>query len=706
MRVGTLGQNVAWLSRIREMQASLDELQFQVASGKKSKNYAGIAPDVASLLNFEAENASAKAHAAANVTVDTRLAASALAADGVGTAVRTFSKQLDAFRSGNTADRSAISQIQQFAFRALIDVQSYLGSDVGGRALFAGGRLDAAAVDIGASTLDDFQTKWNGDAAQWPMTRVGQLSSASVQATDLGGLTFSPAAGVVSAASASALSAFPSGSVVSFSNTAFNNSSMQVTSHAAMNTAGQPLAETGGTGSGSPTITWGNPAAVIAPASTGDIDFSFAPDGSMLATPTTANALSAVSAGSRITIDGSAGGAWDGAFLVKSNAGGSIALIPDPSLAAAEAIDQTGPSIPLSVTRNHATGAALTTGPISFSSSVSGGRTTVTMTSSGNDFAGWSAGDVATLSGSTSHDGSFKVSAATANSISFVANGDALRISRILPQSGRSDVTLSFGAAPGATSSILSAAGGTSGASGYGALSFSPTGAAGARISASAGASSFKDGAGNPFPAVGQVISLKSASGVNDGSYAVIANAGDHIEIAATRMTAESAMTASAATSSWYKGDDLRSFHRIDDRERIADGVSASSPGFEKAIRAMGMIAQGVFGSSGGLDGNQGRIDQAMSLLNDAMGVSTLTTEAPGTIPAIQSELGFSHQRIAARNATHSAFSELLQTRIDGITQADQTTAIASLLSEANALQASYMAMAKIQGLSLMNYLK
>ncbi|MDO8605317.1 MAG: flagellin [Phaeospirillum sp.] len=706
-RIGTLGANTAYVDRILDIQSRINDTQIQVSTGLKSESYAGIATDANTLLNFETEKASAEQFIKGNTSIGTKLSAAAKTVDGIQTSLKNFNKNLTTFFGGNTTDQKNVEQIQTFAFQTMIDIQSYLSANVNGQYLFSGGRLSTEPVVLPASTLTGFQALYDGDNKTWPTSRAAQLLETTIPRQETTKLTFTPATGTIRAADANALTPLATGSVVSVTNSVSNNTDYQVRSHAAMNVGGTALAE--GTTASATTVSYGStPTNLTSGANTGALTFAFMPNGNMKITPATANSLSNLTAGTTFTINGST--SWDGAYKVITNLNGAVELAIDTDQAKSETIGQTAAAVPLSI-KLAGVAQALTfpgTATITATPSAASDKTLVTITGGAGDFSGFAAigGEVLTIGGSSSHNGTFTTVSATANSVTFAINSDALRVSKFLPQTGRTDVTVSFDAPVGTppASLVTSAA--------YTSLSFSPIGTTGERITATGGATSFQDALGNPYPAVGKVITLTSTSGVNDGVYKVTANNGSNIEVESVQMTAEAGVTtADLATTSWYKGDSLQIQHRIDQDRQVNVGVYASDTAFEKAFRALGLIAQGTFGTSGGLDSNQSRITQAMYLLNDSLqspaaGTPPFGTELRGDITTVQQNLGFVQQVINNKNDKHKNFIGFLGARIATIEQIDKNEAVTGLLSDSNALQASYQALAKVQGLSLMNYLK
>jgi hypothetical protein len=216
-----------------------------------------------------------------------------------------------------------------------------------------------------------------------------------------------------------------------------------------------------------------------------------------------------------------------------------------------------------------------------------------------------------------------------------------------------------------------------------------------------------------PTPPVGTVISLKSTSGVNDGTYEIVANNGGNIEIKSTMLAAGDTNVTSARidSSTWYHGDTLELKQHISSDRTVDIGIYASDPAFEKAFRAMSIIAQGAYGTSGGLDKNLDRLGQALYLLNDSLESPTAGTppfgpESRSDIKSVQSNLGFTSSVITQATTDHKQYSAFLDQRIIDLSQIDKTETITMLLADSNALQASYQSLAKVQSLSLINFLK
>ena len=165
-----------------------------------------------------------------------------------------------------------------------------------------------------------------------------------------------------------------------------------------------------------------------------------------------------------------------------------------------------------------------------------------------------------------------------------------------------------------------------------------------------------------------------------------------------------------SASQSYYQGDSVALTHRVDASREIDIDVNATHPAFEKAIRALGLLLQGEYGTEGGLENNQERIDQAMYLLDDA-----LSSPAEGNPPfgqeltldfdEIEFELGFKQIVLNDAKTAQENYNNIVENFISDIEDVDQLDAINRLLADQNALEASYQAMSRVLSFSLVDFL-
>lgn len=211
--------------------------------------------------------------------------------------------------------------------------------------------------------------------------------------------------------------------------------------------------------------------------------------------------------------------------------------------------------------------------------------------------------------------------------------------------------------------------------------------------------------------APGDVFTI-SGSGANDGTYQVLANDGTTVQIASRKLpsSAGALIAGSISARSYYSGDTLAQRHRADADRGFSLDLNAIDPAFEKVIRALGIIAQGAYGTSGGLESHPERITQALDLLDSALDPAADSRmqrqgERAGTLTDVEVRVGFGQVVVEEAAMRQRDLIAALDMRIAGIENVDRTEAIARLLDEANALEASYGALARIRGLSLAKFL-
>lgn len=164
------------------------------------------------------------------------------------------------------------------------------------------------------------------------------------------------------------------------------------------------------------------------------------------------------------------------------------------------------------------------------------------------------------------------------------------------------------------------------------------------------------------------------------------------------------------AALTYYHGDQLTESHRVDSERSVTFDLTAADPAFEKAIRAMKLIAQGTAGSEGGLDRNAGRIDQALALLDSALhrasqGEAPFGPETPGNLETIQADVGLHRALINDTNERLRKAIGALDDSIAGVETINPTEIATRLFNQANALEASLTTIARVRQLSLVKFL-
>ena len=210
-----------------------------------------------------------------------------------------------------------------------------------------------------------------------------------------------------------------------------------------------------------------------------------------------------------------------------------------------------------------------------------------------------------------------------------------------------------------------------------------------------------------------------SGSSSNDGTYTVVSSDGDQqitisgaLTVGSTTIAVNNSVDdtpvgdpdtgASITIGNWYQGDEIAQTHRLDEDRDFTLSLNAVNPGFEKAMRALGLLCQGEAGTAGGLDQHPERLEQAMSLLSAALdrtadGASPFGAEASGSLEDIGINLGFQQIMLANSRDLHNQMTVLLEQRIGKLENADKTEVIESLLEGTQALEASYQTLARVR---------
>lgn len=710
-RIGTLGASTAYISRILDIQTRVQAEQVQVTSGLKSQTYDGIASGTNTLINFQNEISGADTFIGNNKVQDTKLQAASTAVTSVQKALKVFRDSLASFKQNNPKNELNIKNIQKSAFETMQALQADLATNVNGQYLFSGGRVSDVPVQLQAASLSEFQAMYDGYLRTAPTTRSADLQDMTITNLEAGAMSLNGSNGIITPVQADAFKGVYAGSRITISDSSAsppNNGDFTVKSKAICDITGTPLAEGNSTIN---VISYGDTPTNILTTDTTQLNFAFAPDGTMNMTADTAGSLSGLTVGTKFTIgpdlyNGGATSGYEGSYEVVSNLNGVVNFKTNFDPAKPESVSSTALTFG---SDGGAMAHPATAGTLNFTTTTSNttGLTTVTLSAAAGatvDFTGVSVGDQLSIGGTQFHNGTFTVTDATATTLSFVINPEGVRVSQFLPQTGRTDPKVTFYDSNAGAQATLDSADFTS-------LSFSPTGTKGERITA-AKAGAFLDEGGNQKPAVGTIITLGSTTGVNDGVYKVVNNGGDYLEIESVSLTTESKSTTTKISSdTWYKGDTLQLQHRVDTDRTVDVAAYASDPAFEKAMRALALIAQGTYGSPGGLENHQERIAQAQYLIADALespapGTPPFGTEKAGDLRTVAAQIDGTRKTISLKNEKHEQFKGFLGQRVIDISQIDKTEAATKMLADQTALEASYQTLAQVRNLNLLQYLK
>jgi flagellin-like hook-associated protein FlgL len=215
----------------------------------------------------------------------------------------------------------------------------------------------------------------------------------------------------------------------------------------------------------------------------------------------------------------------------------------------------------------------------------------------------------------------------------------------------------------------------------------------------------------------GTTLALSGSSNGNNGAYTVkwptnaeLAAAGYNLSggqvadgsILLTNPPVVSATseTVSLDSTAFMQGSSLTTFQKISDTQSIKLDVTGLDPAFEKLIRGLGVLAQGD------LIKNPTRAQDALTFVNDAIEHSSLQpTEERSDLQSVQDRISLNLKQLKDMHDQQTEFLTFLQNRRGDIINADPTETAVRLNAESNSLQVSYATLARIQKLSLLNYI-
>ncbi|NQV47709.1 MAG: hypothetical protein HQ504_08000 [Rhodospirillaceae bacterium] len=218
------------------------------------------------------------------------------------------------------------------------------------------------------------------------------------------------------------------------------------------------------------------------------------------------------------------------------------------------------------------------------------------------------------------------------------------------------------------------------------------------------------------IPVGAKIIIANATSATNNGTFTVASNSGGVIAVSAADTLALATNDTGGGNiqitvdNTYYHGDEVDQAHRVNKNQDISMDLNAVDPAFEKAIRAMFIIAQGKFNTGGGLDQNQGRIDDALYLAKGARsqnpsGTPPYGTELTSNIEQVTLDLGYNRVLIKQSNATSDTLIGFYDDRVTDTENINPVEIISKLLDDQQALEASYQTMARIRQISLLQYL-
>ena len=144
-RVSTLAQQQLITSNALRTQRNVNDLQIQIASGKKTQSFSGIADDAGRLVNLKSELSQAEQFIQ-NITItEKRLDLMAFAIDEIEDIARKARTDFASALNGGAADEMQLSLLAQASLDQVVEV---LNTKDDSRFLFGGGAVQTKPVNL------------------------------------------------------------------------------------------------------------------------------------------------------------------------------------------------------------------------------------------------------------------------------------------------------------------------------------------------------------------------------------------------------------------------------------------------------------------------------------------------------------------------------------------------------------------------------
>ena len=144
-RVSTLAQQQLITSNALRTQRNVNDLQVQIASGKKTQSFSGIADDAGRLVNLKSELSQAEQFIQ-NITItEKRLDLMAFAMDQIEDVARKARTDFAAALNGSDADDIQLSLLAQASLDQIVEI---FNTKDDSRFLFSGGAIETKPVNL------------------------------------------------------------------------------------------------------------------------------------------------------------------------------------------------------------------------------------------------------------------------------------------------------------------------------------------------------------------------------------------------------------------------------------------------------------------------------------------------------------------------------------------------------------------------------
>ncbi len=166
-RVSQLAQQQLTLNNVLNTQERIQEAEIQIATGKKARNYAGIAEDATRLVSLESVATRTQQFNKNNTVVEGRLERMDSAVASMGDAITELRRTLIQALSDSSSNEVRVADIAQ---NLLDTVTGQLNAKLNGRFLFSGSMTNTQPVTVPVPDPSTFGVPeanyYNGDSIQ------------------------------------------------------------------------------------------------------------------------------------------------------------------------------------------------------------------------------------------------------------------------------------------------------------------------------------------------------------------------------------------------------------------------------------------------------------------------------------------------------------------------------------------------------------
>lgn len=143
------------------------------------------------------------------------------------------------------------------------------------------------------------------------------------------------------------------------------------------------------------------------------------------------------------------------------------------------------------------------------------------------------------------------------------------------------------------------------------------------------------------------------------------------------------------ASTSYYEGDSAKATVQLSQNQSVSYGITADNPAFETALRTLGSLAGAT-----ALDADA--IQSAYDLI----------VEALDAVTSVQSQVSMDAATVERAQSRQQDYQTQLEAMVSTLKDADVTALAVELATYETQLEASYSAIAQLQSLNLVDYLR